>query len=984
MREVRRPHIRTALRAGVALTALSAVPALAQTAAPVVSSGADKPVVMAQADQAPQSTAGQSTTEVEGVQVTGIRRATINAIKLKRVNEDIVEAVSAEDIGKLPDSSIADSIARLPGLAAQRNNSGRTQDISIDGLPTEMNTTLLNGFMQATTDNNRTTQFDQYPAEIMNSVVVYKTGDAALVGAAIGTIDMQTVRPLDYGKTNLFLGIQGEYATEGKLQPGATDTGYRANVTYITQFDDDKIGVMFGYAHILTPNQITAVHPYGYYVADDELEGGIQYQLRSDTLTRDSFVATIQYKPTENLEFILDGFDSTYNDNAIIRGVEFQPSGTPTSISNGVSAWSNLAPQLESYDYREAARLRSMDFTMNYRFADGWKFHADYGYSEANDQFDELQLYNGFGLDGEQNTSTGTLTQGSGPGGTIGVSNWSENLQNVALGENLGWSNYIPSNFPGACIGGTVMSPPTWGDACMGGVNPDQVGGAGQNLIQTTHDKIQQTKWSVSKELSGPISKVEVGAAYSIRKKDYSVVEDELYLTSGNESQPIPASWLESPTNLSVFGLPDMFSINPEQAFNSGAYGSVADIRAPGGGNGASLSDWWISEKVFTPYIKFNVNTEIGGRDLTGNFGLQAVDTSQRVTTSYEYNPSGTVFNFETLTTTTKYWEFLPSLNLKWQLDNTQDFRFAAGRSMARARFDELGGGSSISANVNSTCNTAGCPSPWSGSIANPGLKPWISDDVEFTYERYFAPGEGISIEGFFKHLESYIYQSTSVGNFQAYYDLTGPYPTPPFEFTGPVTQWVNGQGGDLYGVVLSGKFLLKHITPVLDGFGVSGTAANIQSTIHIPTAPGCALNNVGTYQTPCQSGTPDGKLPNYSKYIFNVGFFYEKYGFSVRINDRFRSKYDAEVTDYNGGLQPIIDARENIVDFQAGYDITTGPLKNLSITFSAENITNAAMNSYTGAFNSATQTATAPNPKDTVYFKQFGTNLLLGMRYKF
>jgi len=89
-------------------------------------------------------------------------------------------------------------------------------------------------------------------------------------------------------------------------------------------------------------------------------------------------------------------------------------------------------------------------------------------------------------------------------------------------------------------------------------------------------------------------------------------------------------------------------------------------------------------------------------------------------------------------------------------------------------------------------------------------------------------------------------------------------------------------------------------------------------------------------------------------------------------------------VTDYNGGLQPIIDARENIVDFQAGYDITTGPLKNLSITFSAENITNAAMNSYTGAFNSATQTATAPNPKDTVYFKQFGTNLLLGMRYKF
>jgi len=993
MREFGRQHIRSILYAGVGLTALVGGSAAAQTA-PIVSSGADKPVVLAQTDQSQTSPAttssASSATSVEGVQVTGIRRSQVNAIKLKRVNEDIVEVVSAEDIGKLPDASIADSIARLPGLAAQRNNSGRTQDISIDGLPTEMNTTLLNGFMQATTDNNRTTQFDQYPAEIMNSVVVYKTGDAALVGSAIGTIDMQTVRPLDYGKTNLFLGVQGEYATEGKLQPGATDTGYRANVTYITQFDDDKIGVMFGYAHILTPNQITAVHPYGYYVADDELEGGIQYQLRSDTLTRDSFVATIQYKPTDNLEFIVDGFDSTYNDNAIIRGVEFQPSGTPTSIANGVSSWAALQPQLESYDYQEAARLRSMDFTMNYKFGNGWKLHGDYGYSEANDQFDELQLYSGFGLNGQQSTSTGTLTQGSGPDGTIGVSNWSENLQQVALGENLGWSNYIPSNFPGACIGGAVQASPGWGDPCVGVVNPDQVGGAGQNLIQTTHDKIQQTKWSLSKDLAGPISKIEVGAAYSIRKKDYSVVEDELYLTSGNESQPIPSSWLEAPTNLSVFGLPNMFSINPEQAFNSGAYGSVADIRAPGGGNGASLADWWISEKVFTPYIKFNVNTQVDGRDLTGNFGLQAVDTSQRVTYSSEYNvpdgnPNGsTEFEYIPLTTTTHYWEFLPSLNLKWQLDDGQDIRFAAGRSMARARFDQLGGGSSISANVESTCNTAGCPSPWSGNIANPALKPWISDDVELTYERYFAPGEGISIEGFYKNLESYIYQSSTVGNFQSYYNATGPYPVPPFEMTGPVTQWVNGSGGSLYGVIVSGNFQLKHLTHLLDGFGISGTAAVIESTVHIPTAPGCALNNVGTYQTPCQSGTPDGRLPNYSKYIFNVGFYYEKNGFSVRINDRFRSKYDQEVVDYNGGLQPVIGASENIVDFQAGYDITSGPLKNLSFTFSAENITNAAMNSYTGAFNSATQTATPPTPKDTVYYKTFGTNVLLGMRYKF
>ncbi len=973
---------------GSALSALASAALADPQAQPVAAQGADKPIQVAQADQTSTSPAtqgaGPSVPTVKEIVVTGFRRSQASALKQKRANEDIVEVISAEDIGKLPDASIADSIARLPGLAAQRDNSGHTQDISIDGLPSAMNTTLLNGFMQATTDNNRTTQFDQYPAEIMNSVVVYKTGDASLTGAAIGTIDMRTVRPLDYGKTNLFLGIQGEYATEGKLQPGATDTGYRANLTYITQLDDDKLGVMFGYAHILTPNQIISEHPYGYYVADDELEGGLQDQLRSDTLTRDSFVTTIQYKPSDNLEIIVDGFDSSYDDDAIIRGVEFQPGGTPTSLSNGVSSWTGLQPQLESYDYQDTSRLRSADATVNYRFGNGWKAHIDYGYSDASNNNDELQLYSGYGLNGQQSTSTATLTQGAGPGGSIGISNWSENLQDVALGENLGWSNYIPSNFPGACIGGTVLQPPTWGDACMGGVNPDQVGGAGQNLIQTTYDSIQQTKWSLSKDIASPISNVEVGVAYSIRKKSYSVIEDELYLTSGNESQAIPSSWLMAPTNLSMFGLPSMFSINPQQALASGAYGSVADIRAPGGGNGASLSDWWVSERVFTPYVKAKINTEFAGHDLTGNFGVQAVDTSQMVTDAYEYNPVGTVFDFKTLTTTTDYWEILPSLNLTWHMDDQQDIRFSAGRSLARARFDELGGGSSISYSVSSTCNTAGCPSPWSGSIANPSLKPWISDDAELTYERYFAPGEGVSIEAFYKNLESYIYQSTSLGNFQAYYNATGPYPSTPFTYTGAVTEYVNGSGGGLYGVVLSGNFQLKHLSQWLDGFGISGTATVMESSVHIPTAPGCALNNVGTYQTPCQSGTPDGNLPQYSRYVANASFYWEKYGYSIRINDRYRSQYDQEVVDYNGGLQPILGAAENIVDLQAGYDFTSGPLKNLSLTFSAENITNAPMNSFTGAFNAATNTATAASPKDTVYYKLFGTNILFGLRYKY
>jgi iron complex outermembrane receptor protein len=100
---------------------------------------------------------------------------------LKKGSEMIVEAVSAEDIGKLPDLSITDSLARLPGLTAQRLN-GRSQVISVRGLSPDFTTALLNGREQVTVGDNRGIEFDQYPSEMLSSVVVYKTPDASLIG----------------------------------------------------------------------------------------------------------------------------------------------------------------------------------------------------------------------------------------------------------------------------------------------------------------------------------------------------------------------------------------------------------------------------------------------------------------------------------------------------------------------------------------------------------------------------------------------------------------------------------------------------------------------------------------------------------------------------------------------------------------------------------------------------------------------------------
>jgi len=105
--------------------------------------------------------------EVEVIQVTGFRKSVVESINLKRYSSNVVEAISAEDIGKLPDSSIAESIARLPGLAAQRLD-GRASKVSIRGFGENESGTTLNGREQVSIGDNRGVEFDLYPSEIMS------------------------------------------------------------------------------------------------------------------------------------------------------------------------------------------------------------------------------------------------------------------------------------------------------------------------------------------------------------------------------------------------------------------------------------------------------------------------------------------------------------------------------------------------------------------------------------------------------------------------------------------------------------------------------------------------------------------------------------------------------------------------------------------------------------------------------------------------
>src|SRR5690349_18984928 len=263
---------------------------------------------------------GEVADDIGEVVVTGIRKSIQDSISAKKLESSIVEVVSAEDIGKLPDSSIAESIARLPGIAAQRTN-GRAQTLSIRGLGPDFTVTTFNGREQATTNDNRTVEFDQYPSELVTQVKIFKTPDAGMVYQGIaGTTDISTVHPLAYDGRRTVITYRREQNAQDANIPGLTRNGNRGNLTYIDQFLDNTLGVAFGVAYNKSPYQAQTKEPWGYADIDgngprtDVMLGGDKSGVQSSFYERTGFLGVVEYKPTDSVHMLLDAYHSDFKE----------------------------------------------------------------------------------------------------------------------------------------------------------------------------------------------------------------------------------------------------------------------------------------------------------------------------------------------------------------------------------------------------------------------------------------------------------------------------------------------------------------------------------------------------------------------------------------------------------------------------------------------------------------------------------------------
>lgn len=182
--------------------------------------------------------------ELDVITVTGTRQVIQDSIALKRSSTQIVDGLSADEIGDIPALSIGEALENVTGVASHRENGGATE-VSIRGLGPYLSSTVVNGRAATNGSGDRSVNFSQFPSELINKLAVFKTQDASQIeGGVAGQIQLETLRPLDFGKQRFQAELKGNYNPDQQNIDDslAGDLGYRGTLSYVDQFELDGMG----------------------------------------------------------------------------------------------------------------------------------------------------------------------------------------------------------------------------------------------------------------------------------------------------------------------------------------------------------------------------------------------------------------------------------------------------------------------------------------------------------------------------------------------------------------------------------------------------------------------------------------------------------------------------------------------------------------------------------------------------------------------
>ena len=889
--------------------------------------------------------------------VTGVRRSIADSISIKRRETSMVEAVSAEEIGKLPDVSIAESIARLPGLTAQRV-AGRAQIVSIRGFSPDFSTVLLNGRQQASSGFNRAVEFDQYPSELLGSVVVYKTPDAGISGMGLaGTVDLRTIRPLEYGRRAIAVNVRGELDQGGGRNAEMSNKGWRGSISYIDQNKDGTLGWMIGFAHLAAPGHINHAKDWYYEnyggnfgAGDENVLAGQEVRAYTSRDTRDGITGTVEFKPSPAVHTVLDLYYSRFKQHTTMHGAEWFSDawiGKPTTFSNikdverqgvtfaGSGHVDGVDLVLRNDDNKRVDHLFSVGLNNEFRLADRTRVFADLSYSSNKRDEDNIETYAGYGagpVDQRPLDSYDFVTPGNDFPEYRNFGFDYTDVNQVVLGDREPWG--------------------AWGH---------------DGLRQAPHVKetLASGDLRLNQEFGGGfLSSVDVGLDYTHRHKTKTVVENNLMLKNNRAQTTVDPRFVNDPTSLDFAGDWQVINIDIRDALST--YYDTTPVTDTAHYDKA----WGIKEDITTGFVKANIDSG----DLHGNAGIQIVRQKQE-SNGLRINETGPVTILEPVDVTHSYTDVLPSLNLFYDLDRRNRIRFAAAKVMARPRMDDLR--ANLVPDFNGgICSSGDCApgavlNPWSAGGGNPNLRPWRAKEVDVAYEWYGGKATYFSVNAFNFWLDNYIYNKSVKFDFASFPlppaadELLDPATCDPINQTNPCTisslgtlsMPSNGKGGWIRGIEISGAIEFGMFAHFLDGFGAQFGVAHSK------------------YKLKGEAAATIGALPGFSPWTYNITGYYEKNGFQARASYRYRSKFKGEVVSLfsNLGTPQILADRQ--MDAQIGYTFQPGSrLEGLGILLQVNNLLNSPYRTSLGS----------PAPETLEIYEEYGRQWFLGASYQF
>jgi TonB-dependent receptor len=957
----------------IALGGFVAEPALAQEAG-----AAAETTAVSQEAQAPEAGAAEDQELAQAdnvIIVTGIRASLRSARDRKKNAEQVVDSITAQDIGALPDRSVSEALQRIPGVTLQRTNANRDPArLSAEGGAVFVRglswvRSEVNGRDTFSANNGRALSFEDVPADLLAGVDVYKNPSADLIeGGVGGLVNLRTRKPFD--QSGQLIAFSADYNYADLREKGF----WSGNALYSNRWDDTSIGdigILLS-ASINTIGNRTDSIQTGDYTGRDTGGSSAPDVFIPVTLgfrridweqKRTAFTGSLQWAPSDNFQ---------------ITAEAIYAKATPKDTEYNVGDYASALPSSDpSYEFDEDGNLQSgtvdgrlldlntrwgkrvnktQDYSLNLRWnpADNWTVTADVQRVVSSMDLFSMTAFvepgSPFTVDFDLSGNTAKLVYSAPGDPQLDQSTywWAAAMDHFEKNDADQWAYRADAEYE--FENNSFLKSFRFG---VRGTDRDATS--------------RSTSWNW-----GVLSRQHWGSGFMP-----AVFLDQ----QGNPANP------GLPDQSFLFGFKDFFRGDVAQP--GGFWFPTEDLVSNGTANAYSylqstLSNGWgwapipegayatvneQKEKTLAGYglLRFGMDEGALGR-FDGNIGVRVVQTKndagdpqvgigsvtvpdlatcQTAATGDGISTSicddlddlltamgsgGTVTIGQVQSSENDYTDVLPSLNLRWYLQDNMFLRFAAGKAIVRPTFAQLQNIYNLSFNFESlTGYPSGCdinppsftcPNPFRGTGSNPTLKPTKSLQFDASWEYYFGKDGQLSAALFYKRVKDFIFagvqQTPVTSNGQ--------------ELLFDLVTLQNGDKGKIKGFELAYQQFYDFLPKGLDGLGFGANLTFIDSsggrnTTDAPSDP----NQVG--------GSTDESLPleGMSKWAYNLFLMYEKYGVSARLAYNWRSKYLLTTSAANIN-RPVWSEDYGQLDGSIFYDVT----KNIKVGVQGTNLLNS------------------------------------------